>query len=55
MGRDRCEQIITRLLGMFWCAQHEINTQRMKKQPLTWKMGDDALEVRKKKVLQKED
>lgn len=22
MGRDRYEQIITRLLDVFWCAQH---------------------------------
>lgn len=48
MGRDRCKQITTRLLDMFWCAQHEMNTQRMKKQPPTGKTGDDALEVRNK-------
>lgn len=35
MGRDRCEQIITRRLDVFWCAQHVMSTQRMKKQALT--------------------
>lgn len=52
MGRDRCEQIITRLSDVFWCAQHVMSTQRMKKQALT--KGTVMMHWRLRRVMQTE-
>lgn len=35
MGRDRCEQIITRGFAIFWCAPHPTSAQRKEKQAPT--------------------